>query len=67
MEEVINRVADRAGISPDQARKAVETVSNFIKEKAPALSGQIDNLMKGGSGSSAQGDIANKVGGMMGR
>ena len=66
MEEVVNRVADRAGISPDQARKAVETVSNFVKEKVPALSGQIDNLMKGG-GSSPMGDIANKVGGMMGR
>lgn len=66
MDEVINRVADRAGISPDQARKAVETVANFIKEKAPAFSSQIDSLMKGG-GSASFGDLANKVGGMMGR
>jgi hypothetical protein len=66
MEEVVNRVADRAGISRDQAQKAVETVSNFIKEKAPAIGSQLDNLMKGG-GSSSFGDLANKVGGMMGR
>jgi hypothetical protein len=66
MEEVINRVADRAGISREQAQKAVETVANFIKEKAPAVGTQIDSLMKGG-GSASLGDLANKVGGMMGR
>lgn len=66
MEEVITRVADRAGISREQAQKAVETVANFIKEKAPAVGTQIDSLMKGG-GSASLGDLANKVGGMMGR
>ena len=66
MDELIKRVSDRAGISEDQARKAADTVIGFIKEKAPAIGGQIDGLLKGG-GSNALGDVAGKVGGMFGK
>jgi hypothetical protein len=64
MDALISKVVERAGISEDKARAAVEAVVGFIKERAPSgLSGQIDSLVGGGEGSGA-GDIASKVGGM---
>jgi hypothetical protein len=66
MDALINKVAERTGISQDKARTAVDTVVGFLKERAPAgLSGQIDSLVSGGEGSGA-GNIASKVGGMFG-
>jgi hypothetical protein len=53
MNELVRRVADRAGIGEDQAQKAVEIVMGFIKEKAPAVSGQLDSFLgQGGAGGS---------------
>ena len=66
MNELVKRVADRVGIGEDQAQKAVETVVGFIKEKMPAVSGQLDSFLgQGGSGGSmadqAKG-VASKLG-----
>jgi len=33
-----------AGISQDQAVKALETIKDFVKEKFPMLGGAVDNL-----------------------
>lgn len=70
MDKLVSMVAQRVGLSEDKARAAVETVIGFLKERAPAgLSGQIDALVGGGEGSSAGnvGDIASRVGGMLGK
>ena len=49
MEELIKRVSERAGISEEQARSAVQTVAEFLKERVPApYSSYIDNFMSGG-------------------
>jgi hypothetical protein len=64
--EVIKMVCDKAGVSEEQARKAVEAVAEFAKSKMPALAGQIDGLLKGGGGNPV-GDIAGKLGGMLGK
>ena len=66
MEEVIKMVAAKAGISPENAKTAVETVVGFVKGKIPALSGQIDQLMSGG-GEGGLGDIKSKLGGLFGK
>jgi hypothetical protein len=70
MEELIRRVSERAGISEEQARSAVQTVSEFLKEKVPApYSSYIDNFMGSGGGEAGGGgfsDIAGKFGGMFG-
>ena len=70
MNQLINMVAQRTGISEDKARTAVDTVVGFLKERAPAgLSGQIDSLIGGGEGTGQGGmasGIASKVGGMLG-
>ena len=66
MEELIKRVSDRAGITEEQARTAVETVAEFLKEKVPApYSSYIDSFMSGGGG--GKGGLGNILGGMFGK
>jgi hypothetical protein len=69
MEELINMVAQRAGLSQDKARTAVDTVIGFLKERAPAgLSGQIESMLGSGGGQGAKGGgITSRLGGMMGQ
>ena len=68
MDELIKKVTEKTGISEEQAKTAVSTVLGFLKDKLPApIAGQIENVI-GGGGSSAGGigDIASKVGGLLG-
>jgi len=44
MHELITRLTEQAGISTDQATKAVETIKDFVKEKFPMMAGAVDNL-----------------------
>lgn len=49
MDELINTVATRTGLSPDQAKAAVESVMGFLKERLPApLASSLDSLVGGG-------------------
>ena len=62
-------VTEKAGISEEQAKKAVDTVLSFIKDKIPGgLGGQVESLLKGGE--AAGGDMASglkdKIGGIFG-
>ena len=68
MDELIKRITEKTGISEDQARTAVTTVSGFLKEKLPApLAGQIDNVLSGAGGMTDNlGDVASRVGSMFG-
>ena len=64
MENLIKTVCEKTGISEEQAKSAVETVMNFIKDKMPAgLGDQVDNFMKGGSVSDIADGLKDKVGG----
>ena len=64
MDELIRTVCDKAGISAEQAKKAIEAVSEFAKSKFPAMGGQIDSVLKGEGGDA--GDLLGKIGGMFG-
>ena len=44
MHELITKIADQAGISPQQATTALETVKTYVKEKFPMMAGAVDNL-----------------------
>lgn len=44
MQELIDRVASQAGISPEQAKKSIEAVADFVKEKFPMMAGAVDQL-----------------------
>lgn len=65
MDELIKLVTKKTGISEQQARAAIETVINFLKQKLPApIAGQIDALLKGG----VQGDdVLKGLGGLLGK
>ena len=68
MDELIKRITEKTGISEEQARSAVNTVSGFLKEKLPSpIAGQVDNVLSGAGGMSDKfGDAASQLGGMFG-
>ncbi len=67
MGELVALVAQKTGLSPEQARTASETVLGFLKSKLPApLAGQIDSLVAG-SGSGGIADAAKGIGGLFGK
>jgi len=64
MDELVKLVAKKVGISEDQAKKAVETVIGFLKQRLPApVAAQLDNLLKGGSSTDLASGLGNLLGG----
>lgn len=65
MNDLIQQLTGKIGISADQARSAVETVVTFLKAKLPAAVGpQVDAaLAQGGEGAAG---VADKLKGMLG-
>ncbi len=48
MDELIQQVAQRAGISPEQAQKAVDAILEQLKERLPEpIASQIQGLLEG--------------------
>ena len=72
MDELIKLVSEKANISADQAKQAVESVVGFIKDKLPGPIGdQVTNLLSGAGGLAGQaggalGDVAGKAGEALG-
>ena len=61
MDDLIKTVSERAGITAEQAKQAVESVLAFIKDKLPGPIGeQVTNLLSGAGG------LAGQAGGAMG-
>jgi hypothetical protein len=48
MNELIEKLGTEAGLTPEQAAKAIETIANFVKEKFPMLGGAVDNIFGAG-------------------
>lgn len=56
MNEIVERLTQQAGLSPEQAQKAVQTIADFVKEKFPMLGGAVDQIFtSGGSDGSGSG------------
>jgi hypothetical protein len=49
MNELVDRLIKEAGLKPDQAKKAIETIANFVKERFPMLGGAVDQIFGAGS------------------
>jgi hypothetical protein len=47
MQELIQQLMDKAGLSTDQAGKAVGVVKDFVKAKFPMLGDGVDKMMGG--------------------
>lgn len=76
MQKIVNLVAQKANISDEQARTAVDTVASFLKDKLPpGVAGQVDKYLNDDEGTAGAGDntsggvggMADKVGGMFGK
>lgn len=64
MDELVNAVSKKTGLSQDQARAAAQAVLDYLKQKLPApVAGQIDTVLKGGG----LGEAAKGLGGMLGK
>lgn len=44
MQELITQLTEKAGVTSEQAHKAIETIKDFVKEKFPMMAGAVDNL-----------------------
>jgi nucleoid DNA-binding protein len=44
MQELIEKLKSEAGLTDDQAKKAIETIKNYVVEKFPMLEGAVGNL-----------------------
>lgn len=69
MQELIQKVAERTGLSEDKAKTAIDTVVGFLKERLPGpLAGQVDNALNAGGATAVDkaGDLLGNIGGMFG-
>jgi hypothetical protein len=67
MDEIINMVAQRAGINADQARTAVQTVIEQLKTRLPEpLASQIESALGGGAGGAGGQNLMGEVEGLFG-
>lgn len=67
MDELVNLVVQKTGISQDQARQAVTVVLDYLKQKLPApIASQVDSVL-GAGGSGGLGGVAGALGGMFGK
>lgn len=47
MQELIEKLKTEAGLTDEQAKKAIETIKNFVIEKYPMLEGAVSNVFGG--------------------
>jgi hypothetical protein len=48
MNELVEKLKSEAGLSDEQAKKALETIKTYVVDKFPMLEGAIENLFGGG-------------------
>jgi nucleoid DNA-binding protein len=47
MKELIEKLKAEAGLTEEQAKKAIETIKAFVVEKFPMLEGAVNNVFGG--------------------
>ena len=66
MDELVNLVSQKTGVSEEVSKMAVETVLAYLKEKLPApIAGRIDNVL-GGAGIEDLGGLVEGLGDILG-
>ena len=69
MNDLIKQIVDKTGISADKAQQVLVVVSGFVKQKFPAIGGQIDSALGTGnvdSKNTAGNDLMGEIGGKLG-
>lgn len=44
MQDLINRLVQKAGLTTEQATNSLHTIKDYVKEKFPMMAGAVDNL-----------------------
>lgn len=44
MHDLVDKLKTEAGLTDEQAKKAIETIKNYVIEKFPMLEGAVGNL-----------------------
>ncbi|HPH30404.1 MAG TPA: hypothetical protein PLU11_13225 [Chitinophagaceae bacterium] len=47
MQELVDKLKAEAGLTDEQAKKAISTIKNFVVEKFPMLEGAVNNVFGG--------------------
>jgi hypothetical protein len=55
MQELINQIVQKTGISAEKAQEVLHTVSGFVQQKFPQFSGPLNTILGGGGGQQAGG------------
>lgn len=55
MEELIQKLQNVHGLTPEQSRGILTTITGYIKEKFPMVAGAVDNLFQSGTTPSGPG------------
>lgn len=64
MNDLVQRLIDKTGLSEEQAASVMQTVVGFVKEKLPGpVAAQVESVLAGGSGG---GDAVSSIGGAVG-
>ena len=67
MNELVEKVASKVGISSEQASQAVSTVIEFVKSKLPdSIAGQLDGFIGDDAGDEGSSDLLDKAKGALG-
>ncbi len=65
MNELINMIVQKTGISQENAQKAVQVTVDFFKSKLPGpIAGQLDSFLSGGTGACVSG-VVEQTGGKL--
>ncbi len=73
MDELISNVTQKTGLSPEQAKSAVESVLEYLRTRLPApIADHLNSMMSGGtavteSGSGILGSAASAIGNVFGK
>ncbi len=70
MNELINQIVEKTGLPADKAQQVLTVVAGFVKQKFPAIGGQIDSVLGTSSGQTGNanangnplGDLGSKLG-----
>jgi len=68
MDELVNEVAQKTGLSQDQAQAAVTSAVGFLRNRLPApLAGALDHMLSGGSTDGLAAEASAMLGGLLHR
>ncbi len=61
MEELLQKLQNIHGLTPEQSHGIMNTITNYVKEKFPMVGGAIDNLFQSGTTPSGPGTTPEDV------